>query len=215
MNFLGHHEVARSVSGDDNPAFLFGSMVPDFVGMARLKRDYKYNNGDDVTDRQLYAGIRFHYKTNDRFDESEPVKELERAMIAGFKKFMPRWTAVQCGRVGKDILFDGYVIKQPMVVESYQNTLGIAASGLIVLTGIAESPEGLLQGVQMMEQLGLPDYADPEVVAHRLYRRLTGTRSEFSPDLLPHLSEAMTEHQATVFEIGSIVMDEVVEKLAA
>jgi hypothetical protein len=107
MNFIGHHEVARRLVGDeDDRAYMFGSMTPDFIGMFRVHR-----TSGQMIDERLKAGIKLHQMTDSVFDEQAPIKQLETEMIASFKSFMPRWPAVQSARVGKDILFDGIFLK--------------------------------------------------------------------------------------------------------
>jgi len=213
MNFLAHHEVARrSLGYHVDRAVLFGAMAPDLVGMFRMARSYKTN---DLVDRPVAEGIRLHYATNAIFDELDVIKSLEAALTTSFKTFMPRWPAVQSARVGKDMLFDGFLRGNDRAVDSYQCTMIAAASGKVALHGVTKSPERFAMSITALWEAGLPRYDNPTVVATRLQQRLHGTPTQFDPSLVPQLALAMAEQQPTINEIGAEVMDAVVEGVRA
>lgn len=209
MNFLGHHEVARRILTEEDPDFMFGSMLPDFVGMFGRRRIL-----GSVTNRRIREGIQSHQETDRLFDGHEQVKVLEAQMRASFSGFMPKWPAAQCVRAGKDMLFDGLHVGNVQANASYKRTMLAAATGSIALGG--EAPDLDFWGkIQLIQAHGVPAYDDPHIVAVRLHKRLSITRINFDAELIPELTTALASHQPTIFEIGPLVMNQVIEKLRA
>jgi hypothetical protein len=208
MNYLSHHEVARRLAGDtDDPAFMFGAMSPDFFGMFHVRKAF-------IENQSLLVGLALHQATDIAFDRQEAIKELEADMIGSFKTFMPRWSAVQSGKVGKDILFDGVLFEDELALNSYRQTMHAAAIGELDIRTIAEPAEQWLDGVRALEATGLPRYDDPRVVAERIQRRLHGTRTAFEISLVPQLAASLAVHQRRVMEIGHTTLSNVVSELS-
>jgi hypothetical protein len=207
MNFLGHHEIARRLSGEEDYSYLFSSMAPDFFGMFRVRQS-------NTASTSISAGLALHQATDKVFDELAPVKELQTAMAASFKEFLPRWTAVQCARVGKDILFDGIHFSHEPVILAYGRTMLFATRGNAGIADMAEPTQQWMERIAVFEGMGVPRYDDPFVVADRLQRRLKGTRTEFDVSFIPELGANLAQHQVIVNEIGQAVVESVVEKLS-
>lgn len=85
MNIFSHHGVARHLDTRRGPAYRFGAMVPDFIGMFGIKRTYEL-----VNDPDLLAGIKLHQLTDVTFDNLPEMKELRRDMSRTFKGIMPK-----------------------------------------------------------------------------------------------------------------------------
>jgi hypothetical protein len=207
MNFLSHHEIARRLNGERDRGYLFGTMAPDFFGMFRVQRS-------NTASASISAGLALHQPTDNAFDELAPIKELRASMAASFKEFMPRWTAVQCSRVGKDILFDGIHLSQKPVLLAYGRTMLFAASGNAGIADMAQPTQQWMDRLRMLEEVGIPRYDDPLVVADSLQRRLRGTRTEFDVSFIPELGASLAQHQVVVNEIGQAVVESVVERLS-
>ena len=207
MNYLGHHEVARQIGDSTNPAFLLGVLIPDFAGMFGVHKLYKSAPIDYVNIR---AGVELHNKTNAFFDEHEYIKELDALLLGSFKQVFARWTAVQCARVGKDILFDGLFSTNPDAVKSCLGTIGIAAQGSISLVDVVDPIDVFTSKANDLFLAGIPEYHDPTVVATRLQRRLTSSRTPIPHSAVPDVAAVFAEHQPFVFTIGSPVVESVI-----
>jgi hypothetical protein len=126
---------------------------------------------------------------------------------------MTKWQAVQCARVGKDVLFDGIFFKNEAAMASYKQTMRLAAMGAVGIAGVAEPADRWLAGIAHLEAAGSPDFSDPKVVARCLHKRLTGTPTNFDEGLITRLACSLEEHQATVMEIGGAVTAATVAQL--
>jgi hypothetical protein len=210
MNFLGHHEVARQLDGAEDHAYLFGTMVPDLAGMFRLKKLYKYR---PVADERIQRGIGLHSLTNKVFDNIPAIKDLESSMATSFREYLPKWTALQCGRVGKDILFDGLFFSSQVALDSYNETMRLAASGMINFADITEPIADFTEGVQRLQEIGIPRYDDPSVVAKIIQRRLAGTRTPLDIEAVPELTMTFSRHQPMVLSMGRAAVNEVIAVL--
>jgi hypothetical protein len=210
MNYIGHHEVARRLSGEDEVEFRFGAVVPDLVGMFRLHRTYKTSSS---VERRINSGIILHGKTNRLFDDMPEIIILEKSLTTGLKDVMPRWPAVQCARAGKDMLFDGLFRGDEEIMDSYRRTLDRAVSGTLLLSGISEPEHDLVNGLAILEKGTTPDYRNALVVAQRLHSRLMGTRTEFAVQYITPMAFVLADHQPTIYEMGEKVTNQVVSQL--
>lgn len=207
MNYLSHHEVARSLaSGDED--YMFGSMVPDFVGMFGVRKSYQ-----KIANQPMLDGINLHQATDTVFDDQVPIKELEAHMSETFKHFMPKWTAVQCARVGKDLLFDGIQFGDKAILRSCLSTLQAAAIGEIDITTVAEPVDQWLSGLWGLETTGIPRYDVPAIVAQRLRNRLASSRTPIEKEVVPRLTDTLEKYQMVVLAIGDEVMNATVIQL--
>ena len=136
-------------------------------------------------------------------------------MTASFKEFLPRWTAVQCAGVGKDILFDGIHFSHELKILAYGRTMLFAVRGNAGIADMAEPTQQWMERLRWFEEMGIPRYDDPFVVADLLQRRLKGTRSEFDASFIPELGANLAQHQIVVNEIGQVVVESIVERLSA
>jgi hypothetical protein len=208
MNLLGHHEIARRLNDERDYSYLFSSMAPDFFGMFKVRRSNTANTS-------INAGLALHQATDNVFDELALVKELQASMTASFKEFLPRWTAVQCAGVGKDILFDGIHFSHELKILAYGRTMLFAVRGNAGIADMAEPTQQWMERLRWFEEMGIPRYDDPFVVADLLQRRLKGTRSEFDASFIPELGANLAQHQIVVNEIGQVVVESIVERLSA
>jgi hypothetical protein len=98
MNFFSHAAVARSFSED--PEFVLGAMLPDFVSMlgARLP---------EVTHVTLARGVRFHHVTDHVFHDLEVFRMLSRDAHAELReRGLGRGASRAVAHVGIEILLD-------------------------------------------------------------------------------------------------------------
>lgn len=213
MNFIGHHEVARQYSGSDDPAYLFGSMVYDFVGMFRLPRLYRRVKSPEG---RLRDGMDTHTPTNVIFDGLEVMRTMNRAMTRSFKSFgMDVWPANQAAAVGKDILFDAYFIDKPDAINSYRQTIAAAVKGKIDFGNFTEPMADFTERLNLFAKMGIPNYKNPYVVALRLQRRLDGTSCGFDKSLVGPVGDTLGEFLPDIHNMGAEVVQLVVSGLRA
>jgi hypothetical protein len=214
MNFLGHHEVARRLYGPEPRTILFASMSPDFAGMLGLEKVYKKSNSSPPNS-PTKIGLQLHTDTNKAFDSIPIVMCLEETMAEAFKTFMPKWSGLQCAKAGKDMLFDGLLLKNTTATMSYGKTMWLAANGEIDITNIAEPQAAFKNGINRLEKAGIPDYSNPTFVANALFRRISRLRAHFSEDLIPQLAESLEVHQKVVDDCGLSVIEETIDKISS
>jgi hypothetical protein len=207
MNFISHHEVAWQYKPKATPSFRFGSFVTDLTRMSPTRRLLV-----GATNPELLAGIAAHQLTNKAFDTQTVISQLEEDMKASFEQFLPWRTATQASRAGKDLLFDGIQFREDHVIDNFLTTLDSVLADEVEFSGMADSGP-LLEAVSWIRRNGPPRYDDTEVVADRLIRTLSTTRTPLSDSYFEEVVEVFEAHQPTVFAIGRLVMSQTVENL--
>lgn len=164
MNFFGHAAVATWRSSA--PAFVLGSMLPDFASMVGARQP-------DSRHPEITAGIAFHHATDDVFHDCPSFRRLlSQALDALGELGVARGSARAVAHVGVEILLDGELSKQGGAAPAYLAALrsfaelsidwrapadALAARGLVVALGA--------RGVS-------PEHSAPDVVALRVARTL-------------------------------------------
>ncbi len=111
MNFFSHAAIARSYS--DEPLFVFGSMLPDFVSMVRARPPL-------VRGDTLEAGVRFHHATDAAFHELPAFRELCAWSLAELAaRDVPRGPARGLAHVGVELLLDAYLSRNEAARGAY------------------------------------------------------------------------------------------------
>ena len=106
MNFLGHVFVASWRRGTEPSVapYAFGSMIPDFVGMARARVEA-------VDHRETADGVALHHATDDVFHGSSVflglLEELQRFQA---DRGVRRGTAMAVAHVGSELVLDGWLL---------------------------------------------------------------------------------------------------------
>ena len=163
MNFFGHAAVAAWF--DSCPAFVLGSMLPDFCGMLSLRTPA-------ARDSRLADGIALHHATDALFHEhplflqwnSLSVRELSAAGLQ-------RGAARAASHIGVELLFDEELLSDSAARVAY-------GSGLLapIEPDLFAEGDGGTRLRHLLEQLaarGLPDVPRaPEHVAERIGRAL-------------------------------------------
>jgi hypothetical protein len=170
MNFFGHAAVAcwRSRA----PAFVLGSMLPDFAAMIRARPPA--SSHDEIRD-----GIGFHHRTDDAFHQAPSFVSLSRAARDELaRRGLGRGSARAVAHVGVEILIDAALARDDIARDAYLAALGVAREGALggevgwrdvaERTRFAHLREALIgRGVAA-------DDASPELVALRVQRTLQG-----------------------------------------
>ena len=119
MNFIGHATVALWQRTD--PAFVLGSMLPDFAGMARAKLAPTTASSDQ---QAVVAGIALHHRTDDVFHKSPIfVRLLQETLDELTTLGVARGTARAIGHVGTEMFIDGELLRGPEVAAAYTRAL--------------------------------------------------------------------------------------------
>ncbi len=166
MNFFSHAVIAARRSED--PRWILGSMLPDFVSMAGLRLESVHG------DAPLERGIAFHHASDDAFHGAPLFIELmERAREELEADGLDDGPAMAIGHVGVELLLDGHLVAQHGVTSSYRYAMSEAA-GVAVLLRFAgvELEHGRARWRRLCERLEsapVPElYAEPAFVADRL-----------------------------------------------
>lgn len=166
MNFFSHAVVAARRSED--PRWILGSMLPDFVSMAGLRLE-------SVTgDASLERGVAFHHTSDDAFHGAPIfVDMMEQAREELERQGLDSGPAMAIGHVGVELLLDGYLVEQHGVIPGYRAAMQEAASVDVSLRfGGLDQAQGSVRWRAMAERLAkapVPErYTEPAFVADRL-----------------------------------------------
>lgn len=119
MNFYGHAHLAARI--DRAPAYVLGSMLPDFVGMCGVRLE-------GVTHGDVARGVALHHATDEIFHGTPEflglcasgLAELEAAGLA-------RGAARACAHVGTELVLDGFLLEHRGPDDAYLEALDVAA----------------------------------------------------------------------------------------
>lgn len=198
MNFYGHLAIGVSYSTD--PAFLLGSMLPDFASMAGIRRIVA-GGLQSVSD-----GIRFHHETDAVFHRAPAFADLTaRGLTTLEGAGLARGTARAVAHVGLELLLDGLVLERPdgPGLAPYLEALTAAESSALqrqLHTERGAFDPRLAVLVARLRQAPVPDgYRQPAFVAERLQRMLAGRpRLAMAEGDTPLVSAWLSEIRATL-----------------
>jgi acyl carrier protein phosphodiesterase len=166
MNFFAHAVVAARRCED--PSWLLGSMLPDFVSMAGLRLTA-------VLDAPaLERGVAFHHASDDAFHGAPLFVELmEDAREALEREGLDSGPAMAIAHVGVELLLDGVLVTRQGVAPSFRAAIHAASDAAPRLRFAGLAPElGEARWRQLCARLDgapLPErYAEPAFVADRL-----------------------------------------------
>lgn len=169
MNFFGHSVIAQRT--DPGAAFLFGTMLPDFVSMSGARLESV--DEDATARREVLLGIEVHHATDAVFHStphflhycSSLTKALESAGVR-------RGTAMAVGHIGAELLLDRWLLHF-VDAAPYLDAIefGEAHSASIRLTKDAGPRLSGLLG--RLREYRLSGYQSVEVIRSRLERALS------------------------------------------
>lgn len=201
MNFYGHAYLASEQCAE--PAFLFGSMLPDFCTMSGLRLAH-------ATDAVVRAGVEHHHDTDEVFHAAPTfVTLMGEGRDALEDRGVRMGPAMAVGHVGVELLLDGWLWRERARV-AYTKALHAGArlvDGLEFRRGADGASLGaLLERLVAYEVPSSQD--DAEVVAGRL-RRILQPRPRLALDpteyeevrrWVDHARSAVDLHAATLIE---------------
>lgn len=171
MNFFSHSVIAARRSED--PRWILGSMLPDFVSMAGLRLESVEG------DAPLERGVAFHHTCDDAFHGAPLFIDLMEGAREELEfDGLDSGPAMAIGHVGVELLLDGHLVARDGVSSSYRYALSEAAGVAVLLRfrGL-EAGAGQLRWRQLCARLeGAPvpeRYTEPAFVADRLIKILS------------------------------------------
>lgn len=166
MNFFGHAAVASWHSR--RPAFVLGTMLPDFAAMIRSRPPV-------VADPVVARGIAFHHATDRVFHDSRVFRELSGQAFEDLTRLgLPRGPARAVAHVGVEILIDGALASDPVARRAYLAALTLGrALGSDQLSWDRRSQRTFSELVAALAARGVSRaHRAPEVVARRVEHAL-------------------------------------------
>lgn len=171
MNFFSHAVFAARRSED--PRYILGSMLPDFVSMAGLRLERV--SGDAPLER----GVAFHHESDDAFHGAPMFGDLQEVAREELERDgLGSGPAMAIGHVGVELLLDGYLVNTLGVTRGYREAVEEAAHVDVLLrfAGLDEA-QGSARWRSMAARLAaapVPEgYTRPAFVADRLVRILS------------------------------------------
>ena len=123
MNFFGHTVLAVRRSAD--PAFVLGSMLPDFATMIRVRPP-----GTKHAD--IESGMQFHWRTDELFHRAPAFLALTRQAVGWLSaRGVRSGSALAVAHVGVEVLLDAALAGDECAQRAYRAALeGAAHDGL-------------------------------------------------------------------------------------
>ena len=208
MNFIAHAIIATREPEDFTPAYVLGSMLPDFASMCGSRLGA-------ISDEETARGVKLHHRTDDVFHSSPGFVALwERLRLDLEARGVRSGTSRAVGHVGVELLLDGELLTRYAVDDAYLAALDVArdegVGRAIELRG--EGARERFQGLRArLERHGTPrDYADPEIVARRLEAALSRRpRLRILADQAEAVRHALVEIQPLVQAQSQTLLDDV------
>lgn len=168
MNFFGHSVIAQEL--DSSPAFLFGTMLPDFVSMSGAR--FESVADDAPARRKLLLGIEVHHATDAVFHSSPHFLRYCSTLTTALEKAgVRRGTSMAVGHIGAELLLDRWLLH---FVDSTPYLDAIAYgkdhSVSVRVTNDAGPRLGGLMG--RLQEYKLSGYQSIEIIRSRLERAL-------------------------------------------
>ena len=210
MNYVAHGAVAKLVNLGVSDEFVYGSMLPDFAGMARTKLIRP------ILNQEIENGVKFHYATDYAFDRNDKFRLIKARFFEIHNKYLPRGAARACADPGSEILLDGFALDIPGAADLFDRVMVKAARYSIKTDSLTIDQVALNELNQKMAEYGAPiAYRDVEFAAISLHRRLSDRpRLSFSEDLIDRVAETFELQQKVIGRVAAILFRETVSDLS-
>jgi hypothetical protein len=203
LNFLGHTHVALA-SGEDDPRYLLGAVLPDLASMAHVRLDRGSVQGE------LHRGVRCHIETDAVFHALPAFRHGSSAIRQQLvERGMRRGAARAVGHLGWELLLDGTLV-ETTTEQAFRSALAEAAAEATTTAIAPEGQERWMTFLARWHQRPEPrlHYDDPEWVAQRLmYALAPRPRLAFGSDDLTTVTEVLEEHAAEVVSAAPATLD--------
>ena len=219
MNFIGHVFIASWRRGTDASVapYAFGSMIPDFEGMAQAKVER-------VTHHETAEGVALHHETDRVFHTSptflDLMEETQRFLEARGAR---HGTAMAVAHVGAELLLDGWLLARDAgeggdVSALYLKALEIGVP-LVHHMHFRKGPEAAKRMRALLHRLreyGLEGHQDIDILVGRLERVLESRPMlRIEPEDREAVRASMVACERAVHERASVWMGKLREKLSA
>jgi acyl carrier protein phosphodiesterase len=211
MNFVGHAEAARW--SREEPSFLFGAMLPDFLHMAGARML-------EVREPSVAAGVAHHHRVDAAF-HGAPIfvalcaEGVSSLVAAGVRK----GTARAVAHVGTELFLDGHLVRRPEVEAAYIGAIKWAGPDAMASAVTLADDDGARLGVlgSRLRAWGAPhDYRRPTFVADRLTTILAARpRLAIVDDERDALLPFLERRRVEVELVADALLSQVRERLAA
>jgi hypothetical protein len=198
MNVLGHTFVALA-SGDDDPAFVLGAVLPDLAPMVDVRVDRSRVDG------RVGEGVRCHVEADAAFHADPAFRAGAAALRRDLAEAgLERGPVRAVGHAGWELLLDGTLVGSA-AEEAYWRALDV---GETVLDAVAEPDRRRwLAFCAHRHQRPALRYDDPAWVAERLHSVLARRpRLRFGRERLPAVTRILGSHARGVATVGPDVL---------
>lgn len=208
VNFVGHIATGLRAGGDgdDDPAFLVGTALPDFASMSRTRLG--------SAEGSLGGGIALHHATDHAFHSEEWFLDLERDLRERFSDDgLPDGAARACAHVGPELLLDGALLDEPSIargVTTVYERIAAPDGEVVDLVPATHREQWRAHLVGVATRLDPFTYRDPGIVAQRLHG-ITSRRPRLAFDdaLVGAVAARMTAVQPHIASSAADVLDRV------
>ena len=164
MNFFGHTVLA--VRRSTEPAFVLGSMLPDFATMIRARPPGTGHGGID-------SGMRFHWRTDDAFHRSAAFLKLtQQAVVWLSARGVRSGSALAAAHVGVEVLLDAALADDDGAQQAYRSALEDAAHDELgrFVDWASDEQRARFDGLRarLLARGAITGDIAPEIVAERL-----------------------------------------------
>lgn len=213
MNFFGHAVVAHWFSQE--PAALFGAMLPDFESMTR-------DRVATIDHAGVTAGVALHHRTDEVFHAAPTFVAFQATGVPALQaRGLGRGPARAIAHVGVEMLLDGWLVaRDALPAAPYLAALRAAGpDGLAQhLSWRSDQSADRLEGIRRtLLRHGPPAaYDDPEVVGQRLAQILAPRpRLRVDAHHVPEAVEWLRHVQRRLREDAETLLEEVRTGLVA
>lgn len=180
------------LAGADAPETAFGAMLPDLLGMVRVRVDVASLSPG------VGAGVAVHHQADELFHQHHTFVVLAGTLRDSLTALgLPAGASRAIGHVGTELLLDGRLAGDAGIVVAFQTALGAAAD---VDELLAEPGRTRWRQLRRWLPSAHPDdYADPAAVAERLHRILDRRpRLAFDRGQRDQLADVLADHLTAV-----------------
>lgn len=209
LNYFGHACVTSQL--EDDPRIVYGSMLPDFCGMAKA-------GPCKSADPKTSQGVSLHYEV-DRHFHSAPLflQYMARGAAELRQEGLSKGAARAIAHVGVELLLDGIYMETSAFCDPYLRALEVSQSVLATLNKPAGDRFSQLAKVaSAVVQGGVPNrLRDERRVADLLFQILQRRpRIAFSRDKLPAVTTWLTAAKTDLRHDADALFKQMVDAVA-
>jgi acyl carrier protein phosphodiesterase len=192
VNFVAHAHVARLLHPSDS-ALAFGAVLPDLASLAAVRFD------KPQLDASVQEGVALHHRTDAVFHGLPAFHSGSAALRRRLRQADLSTGAVRAlAHAGYELLLDGCLLERRGEAEGFSRVLDEAPDVRGAISAGTQAHWALLLA-SMQQEKWWHGYGDAELVARRLWRRLSlRPRLAFEASSVPAVAEAFAECQPAI-----------------